>query len=151
MALCIVTRIIISLICTSPVGTRIDSEAPQRRPHNSQGVVNLVLVYQPSDTFVHGIPAHEGDDATPPNWNLIPDGDLIPWYSSLFEFSEAFLDDDGGLIVLMPCGLSFELHRLAHRAGLEVKAKWICNQSQPLVHPLFPHMMVRYFYFAHCT
>ena len=105
--------------------------------------MNLLLIYQPSDTFVHEIPASEEHDATPLEWNLIPDGNLIPWYSSLFEFSEAFIDNDGGLVVLMSCGLSFELHRLAHRAGLEVKAQWICNQSQPLVYPLFPHMMVR--------
>ena len=92
-------------------------------------MAKFIVVYQPLDTFVHGILASEGDDTTPPDWNLIPDGDFIPWYSSLFEFSEAFLDDNGGLVVLMPCGLSFELHRLAHRVGLEVKAKWICNQS----------------------
>ena len=126
-----VTKIIIILICDSPIGTGSLGSTPRHLSGDStsQGVVNLLLVYQPSNTCINGIPASEDDDATPPEWNLIPDGDLILWYSSFFEFSKAFLDDDGGLVVLMPCGLSFELHRLIHRARLKVKAKWICNQS----------------------
>ena len=113
--------------------------------------MNLLFIFQPSNTFVHGIPASKGDDVAPLEWNLIVDDDLIPWYTSLFEYLEAFLDDDGGLVVLMPCALSFELLMLAHRAGLEVKAKWICNQSQPLAHSLFLHMMVRYLYLTYYT
>ena len=47
-----------------------------------------------------------------------------------------------GMVVLMPCGLTFELHRLAQKSGMEVKVEWICNQPEPLIHPQFPHMLV---------
>ena len=72
------------------------------------------------------------------------DGDLIPWYSALFSFVEAYLEDDGCMVVLMPFGLSYELYRLAQKVGFEVKAEWVCSQAEPLVHPNFPHMMVRF-------
>ena len=108
----------------------------------SDAVVHLPLMNQPSNTFVHGIPAPNGNDASPPEWNVVPNGDLILWYKSLFAFAEEYLDDDRGMVVLMPCGLTFELHRLAQKGGMEVKAEWICNQPEPLVHPQFPHMMV---------
>ena len=94
-----------------------------------QGIVHLLLMYQPSNTFVHGVSVSEDEDAAPPEWNLIPGGDLMPWYTSLFEFSEAYPDNDGRLLVLMPCRLSFELYKLAHRVGLDLKAEWICNES----------------------
>ena len=108
----------------------------------SDAVVHLLLVNQPYDTFVHGIPTPDGDDASPPKWNVVSDGNLIPWYKSLFAFAEEYLDDDRGMVVLMSCGLTFELHRLAQKGGMEVKAEWICTQLEPLVHPQFPHMLV---------
>ena len=49
--------------------------------------------------------------------------------------ADAYLDDDDDMIVMMPFGLSYELHRLAQKVGLEVKAEWICTQPEPLVHP----------------
>ena len=42
----------------------------------------------------------------------------------------------------MPCGLTFELHMLTQKDGLEVNAKWICNQPKPRVHPQLPHILV---------
>ena len=48
------------------------------------------------------------------------------------------------MVVLMPFGLSYELYKLAQKVGFKVKAKWVCNQSEPLVHPNFPHMMVHF-------
>ena len=108
----------------------------------TQPVVHLLLVNQPSDTFVNGIPIPDTHDASPSDWNVVPEGDLIPWYTSLFAFADAYLDDDGGMILMMPFGLSYELHRLAQKVGLEVKAEWICTQPEPLVHPQFPNMMV---------
>ena len=108
----------------------------------SNAVVHFLLVNQPFDTFVHEIPAPEDDDASPPEWNVVPDGNLIPWYKSLFAFTEEYLNNDEGMVVLMPCGLTFELHRLAQKDGMEVKTKWLCNQPEPLVHPQFSHMLV---------
>ena len=108
----------------------------------TQPVVHLLLVNQPSDTFVNGIPIPDTHDASPPDWNVVPKGDLIPWYMSLFAFADAYLDDDGGMIVMMPIGLSYELHKLAQKVSLEVKAEWICTQPELLVHPQFPNMMV---------
>ena len=108
----------------------------------SDAVVHLLLVNQPSDTFVHRIPALDGDDTSPPEWNVVTDGNLIPWYKSLFAFAEEYLINDGGMVVLMLCGLTFELHRLAQKGGMEVKAEWICYQPEPLVHLKFPHLLV---------
>ena len=108
----------------------------------NQAVVHLFLMNQPSDTFVNGIPISDTHDASPPDWNLVSEGDLIHWYTSLFAFADLYLDDDGGPIVMMPFELSYELHRLAQKVGLEVKAEWICTQLEPLVHPQFPNMMV---------
>ena len=108
----------------------------------NQAVVHLLLVNQPSDTFVNRIPIPDTHDASPPDWNVVPERDLIPWYISLFAFVDAYLDDNEGMIVMMPFGLSYELHRLAQKVGLKVKAEWICTQPEPLVHPQFPNMMV---------
>ena len=48
------------------------------------------------------------------------------------------------MVVLMPFGLSYELYKLSQKVGFEVKAEWVCSQAEPLVHPNFPHMMVRF-------
>ena len=93
---------------------------------------------------MNGIPILDTHDASPLDWNVVPEGNLIPWYTSLFAFVDAYLDDDGGMIVMMPFGLSYELHRLAQKVVLEVKAEWICTQSEPFVYPQFPNMMVCY-------
>ena len=89
----------------------------------NQAIIHLLLVNQPSNTFVHRIPNPDDHEASPPDWNLVPEGNLIPWYTSLFAFVEAYLDDNGGMIVMMPFGLSYELHRLAQKVGMEVKAE----------------------------
>ena len=110
----------------------------------SNNIVHLLLVNQPTNTLVHGIPILDSVEPSPPEWNLIANGDLIMWYSALFAFAKAYLEDNGGMVVLMPFGLSYELYRLAQKIGFEVKAEWVCNQSEPLVHPNFPHMMVHF-------
>ena len=100
----------------------------------NQAIVHLLLVNQPSDTFVNGIPILDTHDASPPDWNVVLEQNLIPWYTSLFAFADTYRDDDGGMIVMMPFGLLHKLHRLAQKVGLKVKAEWICTQSE-LVHP----------------
>ena len=107
-----------------------------------QPVVHLLLMNQLSDTFVNGIPIPDTHDASLFDWNVVPKEDLIPWYTSLFAFADAYLDDDGGMIVMMLFELSYELYRLAQKVGLEVKAEWICTQLERLVHPQFSNMMV---------
>ena len=91
---------------------------------------------------MNGIPIPDTHDASPLDWNVVSEGDLILWYTSLFAFADAYLDDDDGMIVVMSFGLSYELQRLAQKVGLEVKVEWICTQPEPLVHPQFPNMMV---------
>ena len=44
----------------------------------NQAVVHLLLVNQPSDTFVNGIPIPDIHDASLPDWNVVPEGNLIP-------------------------------------------------------------------------
>ena len=115
-----------------------------KREPLSNDIVHLLLIIQSTDTLIHGIPIPDGAKPSSPEWNLVADGDLIPWYSALFEFAKAYLEDDGCMVVFMPFGLSYELYRLAQKVGFEVKAEWVCNQAEPLVHPNFPHMMVRF-------
>ena len=110
----------------------------------NNAIVHLLFVNQPSDMLVQGIPISNGEEPSPPQWNLVADKDVIPWYTALFTFVEAYLEDNGGMVVFMPCGLSYELHKLAQKAGFEVKTEWICNQSEPFVHPNFPNMMVSF-------
>ena len=108
----------------------------------SNGIVHLLLVNESTNTLVHGIPISDGAEPSRPKWNLVANGDLIPWYSTLFSFAEAYLEDNGCMVVLMPFKLSYKLYRLAQKVGFEVEAEWVCSQAEPLVHPNFPHMMV---------
>ena len=57
-------------------------------------IVHLLLVNQPFDTFVHEISTLDGEDVFPPEWNVVPDRNLIPWYKSLFAFAEEYLNND---------------------------------------------------------
>ena len=58
--------------------------------------MHLILVDQPSETLVSGIPGYNYEDSMPPDWNIILDGDIAMWYKWLFAFAELYLDDDGG-------------------------------------------------------
>ena len=105
-------------------------------------IVHLILVDQPSDTIVSRISSCEDEDVQPPKWNAILDGDVTLWYRRLFAFADSYLDNDDKIIVLMPCGLSYELHKLVIKSGFEVKAEWIYSQPKPLAHPTFSDMLV---------
>ena len=84
-----------------------------------------------------------GISATVPNWNnFAPGTKLKDWYQTLLSFSDTYLEDDGGLLVFMPHGVTYDLQRHASKQGWVVKAEWMCYQSEPLVHILFPGMMV---------
>ena len=63
-------------------------------------------------------------------------------------FADTYLDDDGGLLVFMPNGLTYELLKNAVRLGYCIKGEWICDQPQPLMHAIFEDMMV---YVIQCT
>ena len=81
--------------------------------------------------------------ATVPDWNNFASGTKSKdWYWTLFSFSDMYLEDDGGLLVFMPHGFTYDLQRHASKQGWVVKAEWMCYQTEPLVHVLFPWMMV---------
>ena len=64
------------------------------------------------------------------------------WYNQLFRFANTYLDDDVGLIVFMPNGLTYELHKNPICLKYCIKGEWICQQPAPLVHAIFNDMMV---------
>ena len=104
--------------------------------------MNLISVDHPHGTPVM-IVSGPFLSATVPEWNNFGPGTRSrDWYRALFSFGETYLKDDGGLLVFMPHGLSYDLQRHATKQGWIVKAEWTCHQSEPLVHVLFPGMMV---------
>jgi hypothetical protein len=68
----------------------------------------------------------------------------------VFQFSNKYLQDDGGLILLMPIGLvdSVEDNIRLKRAGFTVQVDWLCQQAQPLAHPHYNHKMVSFVIFG---
>ena len=64
------------------------------------------------------------------------------WYKTLFSFANTYLKDDGGLLVFMPYELMYNLQRHVSKKGWVVKAEWMCYQAEPLIHVLFPGMMI---------
>ena len=57
---------------------------------------------------------------------------------------DEYLDDDGGLVVLLPFGLTYELNKWATKKGYTIAEEWICHQPKPLLHVLFDNMKVRF-------
>ena len=81
--------------------------------------------------------------ATVPDWNnFTPGTKSKDWYQTLFSFFDTYLKDDGGLLVFMLHGLTYDLQRHASKQGWVVKAEWMCYQTEPLVHVLFSWIMV---------
>jgi hypothetical protein len=58
------------------------------------GTVDLVIADMPEDLHVPGL-----SDCTP-EWNSV--GDI---YDAVFHFASTYLDDDGGLLLLLPLDL----------------------------------------------
>ena len=75
--------------------------------------MNLILADHPHDTSVMNI---YGPSvlANIPEWNnFAPSTKSKDWYRTLFSFSDTYLEDDGGLLVFMPHGLTYDLQRHA--------------------------------------
>ena len=108
---------------------------------SENAAVNLILVDQPYGTYVEnveGFELHVDKKVAPLAWSRFPrKTGSLEWYSNLFLFVEQYLDDDGGLVVFMPHGLIYELHRNAIRRGYTVAGEWICHHPVPLQHILF--------------
>ena len=104
--------------------------------------MNLILANHPHGTPVMNV-SGPGLSATVPEWNNFGPGTRSKdWYRTLFSFGDTYLDDNGGLLVFMAHGLSYDLQRHATKQGWVVKAEWTCHQSERLVHVLFSGMMV---------
>ena len=113
---------------------------------SENAAVNLILADQPLGTYVEnveGFEHHVDRKVAPPAWNRFPRKiGSLEWYSNLFLFADQYLDDDSGLVVFMPHGLTYELHRNAIRRGYTITGEWICHQPVPLQHVLFQNMKV---------
>ena len=83
--------------------------------------VHLVIADQPHGTYVEnaeGFEHHLEKKRSPPIWNRYSVGTKpSDWYTTLFSFTNEYLDDDGGLVVLMPFGLTYELNKWATKKG----------------------------------
>ena len=96
---------------------------------------DLVILDQPFDSIVSGF----GNKV--PQWNSMA-GKEKEWYSTRFEFASRFLNDDGGILILMPSGLNYELMGWIEKYRLRTKCEWSCHQFEPLTHPTYDDMMV---------
>ena len=109
-------------------------------------VVHLVIADQPHGTYVENAEGFENrldKKKPPPIWNRYVVGtESNKWYNTLFTFTDEYLDDHGGLVVLMPIGLTYELNKWATKKGYSVAGEWICHQQEPLLHVLYENMMV---------
>jgi hypothetical protein len=58
-------------------------------------------------------------------------------YDVVFRLASRYLDDDGGLVLLMPLGLLENLkgNDLLKIHGFEINIDWLCHQPHPLAHP----------------
>ena len=75
--------------------------------------VNLILIDHPHGTPVMNV-SGPGLSATIPEWNNFgPSTQSKDWYKTLFSFGNTYLEDDSGLMVFMPHGLSYDLQRHA--------------------------------------
>ena len=114
--------------------------------------VHLVIADQPHGTYVENAEGFEHrleKKRPPPIWNRYSVGTKpSDWYNTLFSFIDEYLDDDGGLEVLMPFRLTYELNKWATKKGYTIAGEWICHLPEPLAHVLFENMKVR---FSLCT
>ena len=115
--------------------------------HVSQNAaIHLVIADQPHGTYVENAEGFENrldKKKLPPIWNGYAVGTKpSEWYNTLFTFTDKYLDDDSGLVVLMPIGLTYELNKWATKKDYSVAGEWICHQQEPLLHVLYKNMMV---------
>ncbi|KAG0566984.1 hypothetical protein KC19_7G101700 [Ceratodon purpureus] len=99
-------------------------------------LADLIILDQPYNSPVQGC----GDDI--PEWNCMDveeDGKL--WYEPRFAFISKYLNDDGGILILMPSGLNYELMPWVYANSLKLKCEWQCHQREPLHHPRFDDML----------
>jgi hypothetical protein len=100
------------------------------------GTVDLIIADMLENLPVPGIGSRI------PYWNKLH-GDE---YELVLRFSSKYLQDDGGLILLMPIGLvdSLEDDIRLKRAGFTVQVGWLCQQAQPLAHPHYIQKMMSF-------
>ena len=92
---------------------------------------------------VKGSKHHLEGKVPPLAWNRFPQRTgSLQWYTNLFLFADQYLDDDGGLVMFMPRGLTYELHRNALKQGYTMAGEWICQQLVPLQHVLFQNITI---------
>jgi hypothetical protein len=91
------------------------------------GTVDLVIVDMPEDSRVPGM------GPLVPNWTKL-DGDE---YEAILRFASKYLQDDGGLILLMLIGLVDPLDDdiQLRKSGFTIQLDWLCKQPHPLAHP----------------
>jgi hypothetical protein len=99
----------------------------------SVGLVDLVIADMLEDQCVPGLSTEI------PEWNEV--GDM---YDLVFRFASRYLNDDGGLILLMPIGLleNLEGNQLLTDHGFEITIDWLCHQPHPLAHPNYKSKLV---------
>jgi hypothetical protein len=92
------------------------------------GTVDLVIADMPDDLHVPRL-----SDGTP-EWNSV--GDM---YDAVFRFASTYLNDDGGLLLLLPLSLleNLEGNDLLKIHGFEISIDWLCHQPHPLSHPSY--------------
>jgi hypothetical protein len=98
--------------------------------------VDLIIADMPEDLHVPGM------GSGVPAWNKLQ-GDE---YEIVLKFVSKYLQDDGGLILLMPIGLVDSLVddiRL-RKNGFTIHVDWLCQQPHPLAHPHYNQKMVRF-------
>ena len=90
--------------------------------------LQLIIADQPHKNHVVNVEGFGDKTTPPPAWNRFPTGwKSKDWYNQVFRFVDTYLDDHSGLIVFMPNGLTYKLHKNAVCLGYCIKGEWICQ------------------------